>query len=284
MIFTALSAFNIFVLLAFAGVSDDSFRAGVVASVAQVQAADGMLMVGEELEYKVSYSFFDLGTIRFQVTDRLVRGNRVVYKATCTMKSNPWIPFVDLHIRFLSEFDESVFSYAWSSLDSSKEKLAVRKLIFDEANRRILREDRTLFSTGARSTRTLDTIPVTGRYQDGLSLFYYARRYVRQEKQENISTVIEKKEESTFFNLMNKVVPAEIDALDYPVETVYFDGEAKFVGVFGMTGGFQGWFSNDVARIPILARLNVILGSVKIQLVRWNRPGWKPLKFSEVRR
>lgn len=279
-----LSAVNIFLLLTLAGSTDHPASAEDISSVAQVQSADGMLMVGEELEYKVSYSFFELGTIRMRVTEKVSRGNRVVYKTTCTMNSNPSIPFVDLHIRFLSEFDESIFSYAWSSLDSSKEKLVIRKLTFDEPHRRIIREDRTLFSSGIRPTRNLDTIPVTGRYQDGLSLFYYARRYVLQEKQDNVLTVVDKKQASTFINFMNKVVPADIDAVDYPVETVYFNGEAKFVGVFGMTGGFQGWFSNDVARIPILARLNVILGSVKIQLIKWNRPGWKSPKFSGVRR
>lgn len=235
-----------------------------------------MLAVGEELLYKVSYSFFNLGTIWLKVTDRVQRGDRVVYKATAHMRSNPSIPFIDLSIRFFSEFDERIFSYAFSSLDSSKEKLYVRKVTFDEANKRALQEDRQLFASGIRQTYKADTIRVPGRYQDGLSLFYYARQQVFRGKPDTVPIVIEKKQDTAVINFTNSIVPVEIDAVDYPIETIHFDGQAKFVGVFGMTGGFEGWFSNDSARVPILAKMNVILGSIRIQLVSWKRPGWQP--------
>jgi len=51
--------------------------------------------------------------------------------------------------------------------------------------------------------------------------------------------------------------------------------------VFGLTGGFSGQFSNDNARIPIIARMNVILGSIKVELKSWKREGWRPPKFVE---
>jgi hypothetical protein len=57
---------------------------------------------------------------------------------------------------------------------------------------------------------------------------------------------------------------------------VGFDGRADFVGIFGLTGGFEGWFSNDEARVPIMAKMKVLIGSVTIELMRWNRPGWTP--------
>jgi hypothetical protein len=43
-----------------------------------------------------------------------------------------------------------------------------------------------------------------------------------------------------------------------------------------LTGDFEGWFSNDEARVPILAKMKVILGSITIELMRWKRAGWTP--------
>jgi hypothetical protein len=75
---------------------------------------------------------------------------------------------------------------------------------------------------------------------------------------------------------MDKKTSCEIDAVEYPIDTIEFDGRAEFVGIFGLTGGFSGWFSNDEAAIPIVAKMKVILGSVRVELKRWNRPGWVP--------
>jgi hypothetical protein len=68
----------------------------------------------------------------------------------------------------------------------------------------------------------------------------------------------------------------EVDAIDYPVDVVHFDGHLDFVGIFGLTGGFEGWFSNDEARVPIMAKMKVLIGSVTVELMKWNRQGWTP--------
>ena len=68
--------------------------------------------------------------------------------------------------------------------------------------------------------------------------------------------------------------------MKYPVDVMKLDGRADFVGVFGLTGGFEGLFSNDVAGIPITARMKVILGSVKVELKSWKRDNWIPPKAS----
>jgi hypothetical protein len=69
-----------------------------------------------------------------------------------------------------------------------------------------------------------------------------------------------------------------IDAVDYEIDCRRLDGKTDFVSVYGLTGDFEGWFSNDEARVPILAKMKVILGSVTIELMAWNRTGWKPPK------
>jgi len=242
----------------------------------------GMLQVGEELEYDVSYSFFHIGTIRTCVVDREFRNGKMVYKSVAYIDSNPSLSWlVDLHIRFYSEIDDSVFSYAWISDDSTEKEIYFRRFKFDYSNNRALLEKGKIVPGGARAVEGIDTVSITERCQDGLSLYYYARENVRQKKQIRVATLIERKQEYTFINFTNKKSGVEIDAVNHLVEVVEFDGKAEYVGVFGLTGGFRGWFSNDDARIPVLARMNVILGSIKIELVRWTRTGWQPPLYVE---
>ena len=241
-----------------------------------------MLEVGEELEYKVSYSFFNIGTIRTKVLGREERDGRTIYKTSALIDSNPGLSWlVTLHIRFYSEMDGTVYSYRWIEDDSTKKETNYKIFQFDYGNKKAYLETGKVLPSGERKSESSDTIAVDVSCQDGLSLFFYAREHVHQKTPESVPTLIEKKQERTFINFMNKRTSAEADAVDYPVDVVEFDGKADYVGIFGLTGGFRGWFSNDQASVPILARMNVILGSIKIQLVRWDRPGWQPPKYVE---
>lgn len=240
-----------------------------------------LLVVGEELQYKVGYAFFNLGKIVVRVVDRKERNGRIVYKARAIIDSAPGLPFVDLHIRFESEFDEDLYSYVWTAEDSTKKEILVRRLLFDYDSNRVFVEKGRKNPDASITLDQVDTVKITARCQDGFSLFYFARAHFRQRAQMNVPTFIEKEQVNTFFNFSGEVDEEEVDPISYPVEVVKFDGRADFVGVFGLTGGFRGWFSNDAAGVPIVARMNVILGSIKVELERWDRPGWKAPQFRE---
>lgn len=244
--------------------------------------SDGtMLVVGEELHYNVSYSFFHLGRIIIRVLDRFERDGTVVYKAAAIIDSAPGLPFVNMHIRFYGEFDRDLYSYSWVAEDSSSGGTSIRKLEFQYDSARVL------FTTGKRTTEGVfttektDTVKITAKCQDGLSLFFYARKHAGEHGELNVATVIEKQQVNTFFNLKHEIDDEEIDSVRYPIEVVEFEGRADFVGIFGLTGGFRGRFSNDGASVPIVARMNVILGSIKVTLDQWKRPGWIPPRFVE---
>ena len=235
------------------------------------------LSVGEELEYRVSYSFFHVGTIRFTVTDRFEREGRTVYHVRTIIDSNPSLSWLtDLHIRFYGEIDEEAFSYWWIGDDSSNTGINYRKIAFDYPNKRMYFTKGRLLASGERAQTSIDTLPVSGRAQDGLSLFFYAREHLHQKAEERVPTFVENKEVSTYINFLNERTDNDIDAVDYPVDVIHLEGRADFVGVFGLTGGFEGWFSNDDARIPVTARMKVILGSIKVELSKWKRGEWTP--------
>lgn len=242
-----------------------------------------MLEVGEELEYKVSYSFFTIGTIKTQVLSKETRDGRTVYSTRALIESNPSLSWlVDLHVQFRSEMDGDVYSYYWLADDSTSKEINFRRFRFDYDNGRAYLERGKRNHGGDRKIESTDTVKVSGRCQDGLSLFFYAREHLHSVRQDRIPTLIENKEATTLINFTNRRTDAGIEAVDYPVDVIEFEGKADYVGIFGLTGGFRGWFSNDEQQIPILARMNVILGSIKIQLAKWNRPGWQPPTYVEA--
>ncbi len=256
-------------------------NASYEASSVLPQSPERMLMVGEELHYTVGYSFFHLGRIIITVTDKFERGGRTVYRARAIIDSAPGLPFVNVHIRFTGEFDEELYSYDWIAEDSTDKEIGVRRLRFDYDSSRVYFETGKKNRDGSIAVEKTDTVKITEKCQDGLSLFFFARNHVRRKGIMNVPTVVEKAQVNTFFNFSRELDEEEIDSVQYPIEVVLFDGRADFVGVFGLTGGFRGRFSNDVASVPILARMNVILGSIRIELDRWVRPGWVPPRFVE---
>jgi hypothetical protein len=238
-----------------------------------------MLQVGEELEYSVHYSFFNIGKIIFRVTDKEERNGRTVYHASAFMDSNPslnWL--VELHVRFYSEIDQDAFSYGWVSEDSTSKKVTYRKMRFDYERHKMYFEWGEKLPSGERKQNGTATVAITQGCQDGLSLFYYAREHVLEKRQKSIPTFIDTNEVTTKINLGVENLEEEIDAVDYPIDVVKLDGRAEFVGVFGLTGAFEGVFSNDLAGIPITARMKVVVGSVRVELRKWKRGEWIPPK------
>jgi hypothetical protein len=238
-----------------------------------------MFQVGEELEYSVHYSIFNIGTIRFKVTDKEERNGRTVYHAYAFMDSNPSLSWlVDLHIRFYSEIDQDAFTYGWISDDSSSDGVKYRRIRFDYANHEMYYEWGKKLASDVRQAIGEDTIAIDTVCEDGLSLFFYARAYLHQKKCDSIPTFIDTSKAVTTINFLDEASEIEIDAVDYPINVVRLDGRADFVGIFGLTGGFEGWFSNDSACVPIVARLKVILGSIRVELTKWKRGDWIPQK------
>lgn len=242
-----------------------------------VRQSERMLQAGEELEYSVHYSFFHIGTIRFKVTNKEERNGKVIYHACAIMDSNPSLSWlVDLHIRFYSEMDQDAFTYQWLSEDSTSKKTTYRKMRFDYEAHKMYFEWGNKLKTNEYKKEGERIVTITNNCQDGLSLFYYARAHVREKNQTKIPTFIDTNEVTTHINFGIEHLEEDIDAVDYPIDVMKLDGRADFVGVFGLTGGFEGVFSNDAAGIPMTARMKVILGSIKVELKNWKRDNWIP--------
>jgi hypothetical protein len=102
-----------------------------------------------------------------------------------------------------------------------------------------------------------------------------------QQKKINVPVFINEKYEKTYINFYHEVEDMDIDAVDYDISCVRLDGETEFRGIFGLTGYFEGWFSNDQYAVPIIAKMEVLIGSITLELKHWKKKGWMPPKYQD---
>jgi Protein of unknown function (DUF3108) len=222
--------------------------------------------------YNVRYGFIDLGQVRINTIDKVRTATFVGYDGKARIDSYQGVPFVDLHATFESLMDSSIFSRRFLGKSKEDDSWEFSRYIFDYPRRMVILE------TGKKDTvvEHRDTLEVDEPYNDGLSLFFFAREHLKSGITMTIPTLVKEKKVSTYINFSDQRTSVEIDGVDHPIDVIHFEGTAGFVGIFGLTGDFEGWFSNDDARVPILAKMKVIIGSVTIELMRWKRPGWTP--------
>jgi hypothetical protein len=241
----------------------------------RAQSAGPMAFVeGEDLVYNVRYSFINLGQVRIKTVARVNDGGSQAVFTRAFIDSYKGVPFVDLHAVFESTIDSAFFSRHFMGKVRQDAVWDFSRYHFEYDKNRVIME------RGQQDTivSKRDTTDVNALYQDGLSLFFYARDQLFSGKQIAVPTLIKEQKSTTHIDFGKKTSSVEIDAVDYPIDVVSFDGKMDFVGIFGLTGGFEGWFSNDDARVPILAKMKVLIGSVTIELMEWKRPGWNPPK------
>lgn len=230
---------------------------------------------GEELNYVVSYGFVDLGEVKMKVEKIRKEKDFQVINAKCTMKSYDGIPFVSLNSIFESEIifnGAESYSSKFKAIDHQKDAVINIEYTFrydsqfvhvkKTNNGKVERDENIAFNKDVK-------------FQDGLSLFYAAR--INSFKSENFLIPVFMNEAETSVNYFFASKPEEISIAiaDDDLNAVRCTGTANFTGVFGLTGEFAGWFSDDRARVPLLSQLNVYIGNVTLELKSYKRNGWK---------
>lgn len=232
------------------------------------------LFIGEDLTYVVKYAYFNLGEIRIKVLEKTKINNTSVYKTIAYIDSYSDLPFVSLHQIYESYIDSSFFPLKFfaeifgndtvfvkynfignSKIEMQKGKLDAKKLWLDS------------------------TAYTHQRMHDGLSILFYARMNIGHNQTLSVPCFVNEKEETTLLNFYTEPEPISIEAVEYEINCLRLDGKTDFVSVYGLTGDFEGWFSNDNCSVPIRAKLNVLIGSVNLELIKWNKELWNPPSY-----
>lgn len=239
------------------------------------------LKVGEEIVYLVKYLFFELGEVRFKVTDVFIEDGDTMYKTIAWIDSYEGVPFVNLHQIYESIFTQNQIPSMFKGTVFGDKDTSFTKYTFDRNTNsvRVYRGKLNPPETWVDSTAFLNV-----DHQDGLSIFYYARMRTGQNKSYTVPCFVNEKSENTFINFYDQSLPVSIKAVDYEIDCVKLDGHTDFVSIFGLTGAFEGWFSNDNYAIPVLAKMKVIIGNINLELIDWNKQEWMPPKYTKLNR
>ncbi|MBN1448326.1 MAG: DUF3108 domain-containing protein [Bacteroidetes bacterium] len=236
----------------------------------------GIFVKGERLDYEVSYMGIALGMISSRIVAVDSVGGKLRVQTEALIRTYRGVPFVTLNTLFQSRIgaslqstafrnkeyirDDTVFKYIDYHFPSGKDAVIINETLTDKPG-----------------WYRIDTLDLEGKqWQDGLSLLFYARAYARTRCEKEVPVLMYRSKAITTIRFGIGREEEEIDALEHPVRTVKLDGETGFTGIFGLTGGFEGWFSDDSAAVPITAKMHVLIGSVRIELVKWKRSGWSP--------
>jgi hypothetical protein len=238
-------------------------------------AAQGVIYPGEELVYEVSYLGINLGTIKTVTEPWTTYNGKKAAKVKVFIDSHPNIPFVSLHSVYESWMDENL-THSYQFVANTKvddNTWEYDKYVFDLDGGVITTE-----KFRNKSKVESKTFKTKKKYNDGSSILFAARRLVDIKRGIKIPSLIMDDTVSTICNFQGERQTAEINASAYPVKCIYFNGEANWTGIYGLTGRFEGWFSDDEAKIPIKAKMKVYVGSVTLELKSWRRGNWQPPK------
>jgi hypothetical protein len=225
----------------------------------------------EDLLFEVQWTFVKIGTIRIKARPDLT--------ADAYVDSYEGLPYVDLHSIQSTRMDSTLCSYASRSMEKGEREWVGLHYEYDLPRKRVFVEEVAMKdSLSLPFRRTMkDTIALPSTaLVDGLSIAYYPRRFVHGSTAVQIPTILYGKLGATSFYFPGERTTVDLDAVDYPVRAVEIEGATTVEGVFGMTGDFKGWFSDDEAAVPLKGRLKVLLGWVNVELKEWHRKGWAP--------
>jgi hypothetical protein len=244
---------------------------GLPAGRASLTEVDLITADEEDLVYEVSWTVFKLGTIRLKTFRSRA--------AEAYIDSYDNIPFVNLHSVHYTWMDSLFYSRGSRALELQGSEWWGLDYICDFPNK-IIRVEETYqkdLRTDPHSRVQKDTIRLAdGRFVDGLSIAYLPRRLVHSKQTIQVPTIVYGKLGTTTFNFLGNHVAEDLAALDRPVKAIELTGTTSVEGIFGMTGDFRGWFSDDSVAVPLKGKIKVLLGNVNIELIQWNRRGWNP--------
>ena len=236
---------------------------------------------GEYLQYKVKWWIFRLGTIGMKtvLADDSAYGK--VYLVDLTLESNPTLFFISVHSHFESVIQRSpVRCLQFRGYDYSGADTIFTHYWMVDSLHLVRMQQWNLKRNELLKDESIDSVD---SFYEGTSLVYLARTLLHSNLRVTAPTMVDMSFFPTEINFTPRVVPVEIDAVDYPINGRELYGKANYVekSLAGFSGAFRGWFSDDQAAIPIRAEMNLSLGTADVILEQWSRGTWSPPRFQD---
>lgn len=233
-----------------------------------------VLSEGEELTYVVYYGFIKLGEVKTNITHKNNVDGKEIYYSKSTMKSYSGVPLVSLNSTFESDmiFDgKNLYSIRFKAIEIKEDATVITEYRFNYDSDFVSIKKEV---NGKTELKENVKINHNVKFQDGLSLLYCAR--INSFTEDNFLIPVFMNESETSVNYYFNSVKEKIDveSAGKEIRSVRCNGVANFKGVFGLSEDFAGWFSDDEARIPVKAQLNVLIGNITLELDSYKRKNW----------
>jgi len=213
--------------------------------------------IGERLTYTLSWGKIPAGTAVLEVAGRQILSGRSLVKLLHTARSNDFVSiFYPVNNRVESFLDEAVMLPARLSF---KRREGTRKndieVVFDQSAH---------VATVTKDGQT-ETLAVPPQVQDTLSCLYLFRSLPLSSVGDTFG--IEVYHDKKNYHLELRVEGFE--RMQSPlgeIEAIRVLAVMPFRGLFLNEGNIRVWFTNDAARVPILMRAKVTIGSISATL------------------
>jgi hypothetical protein len=231
----------------------------------------------------VSWLSIKLGQVRLVTSSSTIDSGRLFHHAAAFIDSYSGLPFVDVHAIDHSDFDSSFHSRGFRSSDKKDDYWKTEHSFYDFPRHLVFIENITQRTRKSPpdGPPVIDTITVNDTLmEDGLSVLYFTRAYIHTKKSISMPTLVYRKLGTTHLTFPDEISAVEVEAFPgKKLRALRCDGKAEFEGLFGLTGDFTGWFSDDNPAVPLRAEMKVLVGSVKLELILYSRAGWHPPEF-----
>jgi len=228
----------------------------------------------EKFVYNVSWTFIHIGTITL-ITERLISYPKLL-KITMDIKTAPLLPFIDIdeHNVAIMQYSDGMTFYYYGKVKNDG-KFSEIIIHFIES------ENFTVYETRDYDDKKLirrDTIRYEEPYLVGTSLINYTRHCADSGLIKTVFTLLGGKFYPTTLNFCGPSEFIDIDNYEEPIRCFKYTGSADWEGnaTAGLSGDFTGWISDDDGRVVIFSEMEILLGSIDIELVKWYKPGWTP--------
>jgi hypothetical protein len=213
--------------------------------------------VGERLSYELSWGIVSAGTAALEIAARQTLAGRPVFKALHTARSNDFVSvFYPVNNRveiLLDEENHTPYRLVFNRREG-KRKNDIEVLYDQTAHKATVTKD------GA--TETLDIPP---HAQDTLSIIYFFRTLPSIAV--GSSTFVDVHHDKKNYRLELRVEGTEkVRGPLGEFDAIRILAIMPFKGLFLNEGNIRVWVTNDAARVPVLMKAKVVIGSVTATL------------------
>jgi hypothetical protein len=239
------------------------------------QTKSQVLSTGEFLEYNVSYLGVSIANIKVYNDGNELYANSSAAKIRANVFTYSHIPLVNAKAKMEAWVDRrGLFSHQFiRNLSLRSKPWEFQKITFDY-NKHLLTNQKWVNNKSVSLIRY--EFDRSSKIHDALGLFFKMRSSASASGSTSILTYLDEVPISIFAKFDSKKEKISVDGVSGNVRSITGSGRANWQKQYGLTGGFEAWFSDDGAKIPLLVKADFIIGSIRIELVKYKRSDWTP--------